>query len=142
MKQIILEIDAGAEFDTMPSELQGAIKKAKISWPESRLIGTSPIDGKQLILILCDIDSTTLEQWMNVECPTGELDEFGDEINLYFNLNWFVLAEEGEQVDQSLLLPYFDDKQIFDEDGEMIGYEPVTDLIGKLQVWAGRKWTY
>lgn len=142
MKQMILQIDEGAEFDTMPSELQGAIKKAKISWPESRLIGTSPIDGKQLILILCGIDSTTLEQWMNDAYPTGEFDDFNQEVNIYFNLGWRVVAEEGEQIEQSLLLPYFDDKPIFDEDGELIGYDPVTDLTGNIQVWAGRKWTY
>ena len=135
-KQMILEISEGAEFDTMPIELQKAISKAGIEWPESRMIGTSAVDNNQLILILSDVDKPTLEDLMNNE----EFDDDGNQIK--YNLGWSVLACEGEQIDQSLLLPYFDDIPIFDEEGAQIGTEPVTDLNNKLQIWAGHKWTF
>ena len=136
MKQMILEISEGAEFDVMPEPLQKAIEKARIKWPESRLIGTSAIDGKQLILILSGVDKSTLTDLMN----NNEFDENGEQIK--FNLGWTVLACEGEQIDQSLILPYFDDSPTFDENGDQIGFEPVVDLTNKLQIWAGHKWTF
>lgn len=142
MSMMILKIQEGAEFDYMPSELQKAITRAGVVWPESRLLGTSPIDGYQLILINAKVDGDTLEQWMNVEYPTGELDESGQEIKIGFNLGWEVMAEEGRLVDQSILLPYFDDEPVFDEEGNVVGSEPVTDLTDKLQHWAGKRWTY
>lgn len=135
-KQMILEISEGAEFDVMPEELQKAIMKAGIEWPESRLIGTSAVNGKQLILILSTVDKAALEDLMN----NDEFDGDGNQIK--FDLGWSVLACEGEQVNQNALLPYFDDTPIFDEEGDQIGTEPVTDLTDKLQIWAGHKWLY
>lgn len=136
MKQMILEITAGAEFDDMPEELQAAIQKAKIQWPESMMVGTEPVNGKQLILILCAVSADELEFLMN----NDEFDEDGKQIA--FDLGWSVLAVEGETVDQSLLLPYFLDVLITDDEGDVIGSEPVTDLTGKLQIWAGHQWDY
>lgn len=136
MKQMILEIDEGTEFDVMEPDLQAAILKLNISWPESCLIGTSAVAGKKLILILCAADGATLTDLMNNE----EFDEEGRQIK--FNLGWSVIAEEGITVNQSLLLPYFDEAPAFDENGDQVGSEPITDLTGKLQTWAGRKWKY
>lgn len=136
MKMMILEIDAGAEFDTMPESLQAAIQKAKIKWPESIMIGTEPVAGKQLVLILSGVDAATLTDLMNN-------DEFDDEGNqIKFDLGWTVLAEEGEIVNQSSLLPYFSEVPVLDDNGDLTGYEPVTDLTDKIQVWAGKKWVY
>lgn len=133
---MILEIDESAEFDQMPEDLQAAIQKAGINWPESRLIGTSPIAGKRLILVNSKVDKATLTDLMN----NDEFDEQGNQVK--FNLGWSVVACENEPVDQSVLIPYFDDVPIFDDEGEQIGVEPVTDLTGKLQVWAGKKWMW
>lgn len=133
---MILEIDEGTEFDLMSEDLQKAVQRAGIEWPESRLIGTSPLAGKQLILVNAKVDKDTLTDLMTVE----QFDEEGQQVK--FKLGWKVLACEGEPVDQLLLLPYFDDIPIFNDDGEIIGSEPVTDLTGKLQVWAGKKWTW
>lgn len=136
MKQMILEIAAGAEFDDMPEELQAAIQKAKIQWPESIMLGTEPVNGMQLIFVMCGVSADELEFLMNN-------DEFDDEGNqIAFNLGWSVLAVEGEPVDQSLLLPYFSEVPVIDEEGNITGTEPVTDLTGKIQTWAGRKWEY
>ena len=133
---MILEIAAGTEFDAMGEDLQAAINKAGVQWPESQLIGTSAVDGKALILVNALVDADTLTALMN----NDEFDEEGNQIA--FNLGWAVLAQEGEPVDQSVLLPYFNDVPVLDVDGETIAFEPLTDLTGKLQVYAGKKWQY
>lgn len=133
---MILEIQEGAEFDSMPQLLQKAISKAGIEWPESRLPGTSPANGRQLILVNSLVSKEQLSFLMN----NDEFDDKGNQIA--FNLGWSVLACEDEPVDQDLLLSYFDDTPVFDNEGNQIGSEPVTDLTNKLQHWAGKRWTY
>lgn len=141
MKQMILEITAGASFDAMPEELQGAIRRAKVSWPGSLLCGSEPVDGKQLILIMCGIEADELELWMNDNYPAGEYDENGDEITIAFGLDWSVLAVEGVKFTQKPILKYMSPLPILDEDNEVIDYKSVTSLRGNLQTFAGRKWT-
>lgn len=136
MKQMIIETDEGVEFDDMEADLQAAICKVKITWPESIMIGTQPISGKQVVLIMCGVDGATLTDLMNNE----EFDENGKQVK--FNLGWSVLAEEGEPINQALLLPYFLDIPLFDENGDQIGSEPILDLEGRLQNWAGHRWTF
>lgn len=128
MSMMILKIDENTEFDVMGKELQDAIIRAGVRWPESRLLSTKPVDGKQLILINAVVDGETLERWMNVEYPTNEVNEFGQREKVAFNLGWEVLAEEGQIVDQSLLIPFY------------IGNP--ADLTGKLQTWSGKNWAY
>ena len=31
---------------------------------------------------------------------------------------------------------------LFDDEGDIIGTEPVSDLTGKIQTWAGKSWVY
>lgn len=134
--QMILEIDASVEFDEMPHDLQTAIRKAGIEWPESTMIGTSSHEGKKLILIQTSVDADTLTNLMNSEI----FDDNGNQIA--FNLGWQVLASDKEPINQSALLPYFDDVPVYDDEGNFNGFEPVTDLTGKLQTWAGKQWQY
>lgn len=136
MSMMILEISEGAEFDNMPESLQKAINKAGIVWPESRLLGTSPANGKQLILINSMADKEQLTFLMNNDV----FDDDGNQIA--FNLGWTVLACENEPINQDLLMPYFDNVSIFDKEGNEIGTQPVTDLTNKLQHWAGKRWMY
>ena len=136
MSMMILEIQEGAELDDMPEPLQKAISDAGIEWPESRIVGTSPVNGKQLILVNSLVDKEQLSFLMN----NDEFDNNGTQVA--FDLGWKVLACEDEAVDQDLLLPYFDDVPVFDEEGKRTGSEPVTDLTNKLQHWAGKQWIY
>ena len=137
---MILEVTEGANIELMPDELKALIASVKGEFAEGLMIGTQPVDGKQLLFINVE---ATREQ---VEFLTGS-DAFDDDGNqIAFDLGWTVLAVENETVDQSLLLPYFADVPVFDfdDDGEYIqtGTEPLTDLTDKLQVWAGKNWKY
>ena len=137
---MILEVQEGANIELMPDELKALIASVKGEFAEGLMIGTQPVDGKQLLFVNVE---ATREQ---VEFLTGS-DAFDDDGNqIAFDLGWTVLAVENETVDQSLLLPYFVDVPVFDfdDDGEYIqtGTEPVTELTDKLQVWAGKNWKY
>ena len=137
---MILEVQEGANIELMPDELKALIASVRGEFAEGLMIGTQPVDGKQLLFVNVE---ATREQ---VEFLTGS-DAFDDDGNqIAFDLGWTVLAVENETVDQSLLLPYFVDVPVFDfdDDGEYIqtGTEPVTELTDKLQVWAGKNWKY
>lgn len=141
MIQMILKIDAGANFDDMSDALKEAIQRAGVQWPEGRLVGTVDYNGERLILIQSKIDGETLTDWMNGYYPTTD-PETGEGELIDFTLGWEVVAEEGKKIDQAKLLKYFNPNPVFDEDGNQIGEEPVTDLTEKLQTWAGKSWLY
>ena len=125
MKQMIMEIDAGTEFDELPEDQQIDIMSANVQWPESVMLGTGPVEGKALLLIAT---SATVEQLEGMIAA--------------HSLDWVVLASEGVTVDQSALLPYYLDVAVYDEGGEQTGTEPVTDLTDKIQTFAGHNWIY
>jgi hypothetical protein len=137
---MILEVNEGADIELMPDDLKAAIAAVKGEFAEGLMIGTQPVGGKQLLFINVNASKGDVEALTNNDL----FDDDGKQIA--FDLGWSVLAVEDEIVDQSLLLPYFVDTPIFDfdENGEyvQIGTEPVTDLTGKLQVWAGKNWIY
>lgn len=138
---MILEVQEGSDVALMPEPLLKLIASVRGEFAEGLMIGTQPVDGKQLVFINVD---ATREQ---IEAMTSA-DIFDDETGepIAFDLGWNVLAVENEIVDQSLLLPYFTDTPVFefDENGDyvQIGAEPVIDLTDKLQVWSGKKWIY
>jgi hypothetical protein len=137
---MILEVQEGADIALMPDALKAAIAKVSGQFAEGLMLGTQPVGGMQLLFI--NVEASKAE----VEALTND-DVFDDDGNqIAFDLGWSVLAVENELVDQSLLLPYFVDVPVFeiDEDGEYVqtGTEAVTDLTGKLQVWAGKQWIY
>ena len=144
MIQLIVEIDEGMSASALPDEAQKKIADLGIQWNESTLIGTQAVEGKKLILLLSTIGGDELQEIMNEPFVIGQ-DEEGENIVEWFNLDWFVVAEEGILIDQSLLLPYFSDKVTIeiDEDGEeTTGVETITDLNGIIQTYSGHKWVY
>mgnify|MGYP003673178059 FL=1 len=144
MIQLIVEIDEGMSASALPAEAQKKIADLGIQWNESTLIGTQAVEGKKLILLLSTIGGDELQEIMNEPFVIGE-EEDGSKIYEWFNLDWFVVAEEGILIDQSLLLPYFSDKVTIeiDEDGEeTTGVETITDLNGIIQTYSGHKWVH
>jgi hypothetical protein len=132
----IIAIPEGTTFDAMPEALKKTIAKYKGVFADGRLVDTGVYLGKELRLINADIDAVTLNAVTNN-------DLFDDDGNQYgFDLDWDVLAVENETVDQSVLLNYWLDKTFFDDEGDIIGTEPVSDLTGKIQTWAGKSWVY
>jgi len=132
----IIAIPESTTFEEMPEALQKTIAKYKGVFADGRLVDTGVYLGKELRLINADIDATTLNAVTNN-------DLFDDDGNQYgFDLDWDVLAVENETVDQSVLLNYWLDKPVFDDEGDIIGTEPASDLTGKIQTWAGKSWVY
>lgn len=144
MIQLIVEIDEGMSVSALPDEVQKKIADLGIQWPQSTLVGTQPVEGRKIMLLLSPISGDDLEAVMNEPFVTGQ-DEDDKDIVEWFNLGWFVLAEEGIKIEQDLILPFFSDIQSFeiDEDGEeVIVTTPVTDLNGIIQTYSGHKWVY
>lgn len=56
------------------------------------------------------------------------------------SLDWTVLTTEGEPLIQTQILKFMSDIVIYDEEGEVIGTEPVLDVEGKLSIVAGHSW--
>lgn len=133
---IIMEIDADANLSSMPADFRRMLVLSGVEWPETSLIGTKEVKGRKIILINSNLSKEIMTDTVN----TDAFDERGNQIK--FNLGWTVLACESEKVDQSVLLPYYEDIAVLDENGHIIGFEPVTDLTGKLQTWSGHAWQY
>jgi len=55
---------------------------------------------------------------------------------------WTVLATEHSVVNQPQILKFMSDVNTYDEDGNITGTEPVTDITGKLQTFSGHQWRY
>ena len=132
----IIAIPEGTTFDAMPEALQKTIAKYNGVFADGRLVDTGVYLGKELRLINADIDATTLNAVTNNDLFDEDGNQYG------FDLDWDVLAVENETVDQSILLNYWIDKPVFDDEGDIIGTEPVSDLTGKIQTWAGKSWVY
>jgi len=132
----IIAIPEGTTFEAMPEALQKTIAKHKGVFADSRLVDTGVYLGKELRLINADIDAATLNAVTNNDLFDEDGNQYG------FDLDWDVLAVENETVDQSVLLNYWIDTNVFDDEGDIIGTEPVSDLTGKIQTWAGKSWVY
>jgi hypothetical protein len=132
----IIAIPEGTEFKAMPEALQKTIAKYKGVFADGRLVDTGVYLGKELRLINAEIDATTLKAVTNNDLFDEDGNQYG------FDLDWDVLAVENETVDQSVLLNYWLDTNVFDDEGDIIGTEPVSDLTGKIQTWAGKSWVY
>jgi hypothetical protein len=144
MIQLIVEVDEGMSASALPAEAQKKIADLGIQWNESTVIGTQAVEGKKLILLLSTIGGDELQEIMNEPFVIGQDDE-GENIVEWFDLDWYVVAEEGILIDQSLLLPYFKDKTTIEinEDGEeTTEQETITDLNGIIQTYSGHKWMH
>ena len=141
---MIIAVRANPDLANLPEQAQKVLQRVGFQYPEPQLLGTKTVANKKLILI----ESSALPE--ELETLTYEGDETFDEEgksngkSKAFDIE--VLAREDEIVDQSLLLPCFEDVPVLElnEDGDLVetGTEPVTDLTGKLQIWAGRQWLY
>ena len=132
----IIAIPEGTTFEAMPEALQKTIAKYKGVFADGRLVDTGVYEGKELRLINAEIDASTLNALTN-----NDLFDEGD--NQYgFDLDWDVLAAQDTAINQGLLIDYWLDKPVFNDEGDIIGTEPVTDLTGKIQTWAGKQWVY
>jgi hypothetical protein len=132
----IIAIPEGTEFEAMPEALQKTIAKYKGVFADGRLVDTGVYLGKELRLINADIDATTLKAVTNNDLFDEDGNQYG------FDLDWDVLAVENKTIDQPVLLNYWPDKPVIDDEGDIIGTEPVSDLTGKIQTWAGKSWVY
>jgi hypothetical protein len=132
----IIAIPEGTTFNAMPEALQKTIAKYKGVFADGRLVDTGVYLAKELRLINADIDATTLNAVTNNDLFDKDGNQYG------FDLDWDVLAVENETVDQSVLLNYWLDRPVIDDEGDIIGIEPVSDLTGKIQTWAGKTWVY
>lgn len=125
MKQMIVAIDEATDLSELSSEILSAISAARIQWPESQMVGTIPVDGKKLVLILAPIDRSSLQE---------QIDQFG--------LDWQILASEDEPIDHDLILPYMAGTPVYNDEDDSVDIIPVTDITGKLQYWSGHSWQY
>lgn len=121
----IFEVPEGTDITTMDNEVQKAVLSVRGQWPEAIMPGTQPVGGKQIVLVYADAVRQQLESLIDA-----------------FSLDWLIVAEESEQVNQAALLPFYIDAPVFDEEGKQTGAQPVTDLTDKIQVFAGRNWIY
>jgi hypothetical protein len=138
--QMIIKIDNDLYSDDLSDAASAAIKQAAIEWPVKMIVSTKSYYNKKLLLVLSNVDSTTLQDWLDNGFPS--YDENGDPTTLALGFNAEIMAIEGQTVDQAALLNYFEDEPITDENGDITGYQAVTDLTGKIQTYAGHKWTY
>jgi hypothetical protein len=148
----ILKITRGYEFVSYNQKEQALIlsaiediaKKLCMQWPEKKMIGTKYIGNEQLSFVDIGCNAEKFCSYLNFtlkdEKGDAYLNESGESVEI--TLDWDIVAAEHEQVDQSKLLPWFEPVPVFNEDGEQIDEEPVTDLTNKLQVWAGKKWIF
>ena len=137
---MIIEINEIPAIDDLPDDVRAVVNSVGLQFAPPVLFGTSARNGKIIMLASCDSSAAAVEDALSQDTD----DDQGKPLKR--DLGVKVLAVAGEPVDQSLLLPYFDEVPVFavDEDGELqvTGYEQVTDLTGKLQTWAGREWQY
>lgn len=125
MKQFIIKLPEGTKLDELSAEIQAEISKAKGQFPSGLLVGSQPVNGYELKLIMCALSGP----------------EF-DEAMVSLGLDWVVVADESLTIDQSLIIPYMMDALAFDDQGDVTGSSPVNDVTDKLQTYSGRNWSY
>jgi len=140
MIQFIVELPEGTKAELLTEDAKNVLQTVNAQLSDERLCNTKSLDGFELRLIMADVDPVTFQELLTTDYNT--VDESGEDVSIDLNLDWTLLANSTEKVDQELLIPYFVDDVIFDEEGEQTGSEPVTDITGKLQTFAGKKWIY
>lgn len=136
MNQVILEIKKSVKRQTLSDDIEEAIDLGHLQWPESLMTCTKSYGTKRLILTMTSLSKDELSAWLAGVFPSKKKKQ-----NVDLNVTWKILAFEGYVVNQTPLIKYMEDEPIIDEFGT-ITYVPVTDVTGKLQTYAGHKWTY
>jgi hypothetical protein len=140
MIQFIVELPEDTKAELLSEDVKNVLQAFNAQLPDERLCNTKSVDGFELRLLMADVDPVTFQEVLALTYNT--VDENDEDVSIDLGLEWDLLANSAEKVDQELLIPYFVDNVIFDEDGEQIDSEPVTDITGKLQSFAGKKWIY
>ena len=125
MKQFIIKTPQGEDLTSLSEGAQKAIHDAKGQFPSGVLVGSEPLNGYELRLVMCNLDLVGFQSAITA-----------------LGLVWEVVASEGVTIVQSGILPYMMSVPSFDIDGNLIGSVPVTDLTGKLQTYSGKTWIY
>ena len=107
---------------------------------DQKVVGTEAVNGYEIRLAMANVDPYALTYSFDNYYLTE--DEKGEELLVDLELDWTILANSTEKVDNDMLALYFAETAIFDGDGEQTGSEPVTNIAGKLQSFAGKKWIY
>ncbi len=133
MKQFIVKIPTGETLETVAASITvldeesqkimiDNLKRIKPQFPAGIVSNSHEVNGYTIKLVICN-------------SILWELNSLFIELEL----DWEALAVEGELIDETIILPFMDDKIIRDDDGEQIGVESLTDC-SSLQTYAGRKW--
>lgn len=140
MKQFIIKLPEGTKLDNLSDQVKDIIKHLRGEFPSNELVGSKTVDGYELKLIMANIDLESLNSILSQGYPM--IDDDNEEVIVDLELDWEIMAAEGTVIEQSEILPFILDKLIFDSEGEIIDYQPVTDLTGILQTYAGHSWSY
>lgn len=124
MKQFILKIPENTSFEALDDEVKAAIAEVKGVFPKGRVANSEAVLGYEIKLVQANVKGVELESQF-----------------LSLDLDWEVLAEEGEVIDESLILPFMLPKITLDENGEILTSEPLTDL-SSLQTYSGKSWAF
>lgn len=138
MKQFIIKLPKGEKLTDLSEAAQEAVQAVNGQFPSGRVVGSHAVDGYELKLIMCNSTGSQLQDIFDTGFPSA--DENGEPTLIDLGLDWEVLAEEGTEINENLILPYLDYDIIYDEDGEILSSESKTDLTS-LQTYAGKKWT-
>jgi hypothetical protein len=141
MMQFIVKMPETEKFSGLTDEARKAIQGAKGQFPNGWLSGTKAVDGYCLKLLMCDITQDEFNDL--IANGSQSIDEEGNVTFTPLGLDWEVIACECESIDHSLILPYMAGIPVYDEENqEVISYDTITNITGKLQTYAGRKWQY
>lgn len=126
MKPIILEVPESfnplsGEHD---AETQDFLDDANLQFSGDIMPGTQAVGGRKIVLAMTS--------------KPNEILALAFDIGLEFTL----LHEAGEALDQSEIIGYFLPDVELDEYGDVISETPVTDVTNRVSCWAGQKWEY
>tara|TARA_R100000544_G_scaffold20565_1_gene10006 strand:- start:16660 stop:17085 length:426 start_codon:yes stop_codon:yes gene_type:complete len=141
MNQFIIKVPENETFDELSDQVKEVVNHLRGQYASGLMAGTKAVDGYKLKLVMLNADLDFFKDFLTDGYPMFD-DESGEEVIVDLGLDWEILASEGEPIKQDKILPFMLDKLEFDDEGEIVDYNPVTDLTGLLQTYSGRNWTY
>ena len=118
LSQIVLVLGEGEP--NLPGDLRDSLTSTA-----GYLSGSEEYDSKRLWMIL------TLHNEAGLQTLIDD-----------HSIDWVILASETEAIDQTPILDFMSDVPEFDEDGDITGYVPVTDVTDILSTYSGHSWAY
>lgn len=116
----VVQLDVDNPVPDLPKDLRGAMVQSG-----GIVIGSEPNLSKVIWLVLALVNK-------------GELTA----IFSNHSKQWTVIAAEHLAMNQTQILKFMSDINTYDEDGNVTGTEPVTNVKGKLQTFSGHSWKY